>query len=619
MLKLITHIVFLFCVIHIYAQSITAYPDTVVCSEEPVTLFASVDGVWGTESYVYEVIPYAPEAIGGTDVSMFDDTHDGPFDIGFEFCFFGEVYDEFYIASNGWISFEDPTFDMDINWTPDGPIPDDTYNVPRPAIYGPWEDWHTGLCSDCIHYETTGVAPNRKLIVTWDEVPMYLCTSDEGTFQFVLHETTNIIDNHLIEIPSCVSWGGGYSVEGIEDESGDFAFAAPDRNWDVWETEDESNRWVPNAINWYETATGTLIGTGDSIVVNPLVTTTYTAEVTLCDGTTVSDEVTITIAEPYEVNYTIENILCYGDNDGVIDITITDNINPMIFSWSNSATSEDLTGLTPGIYSVTIEETDGCITTLDFEITEPPLLTLDTLSTQNITCNAGNDGVINLIAEGGVEPYSFSILEDVWQSSENFTDLYAGDYTITIEDNNGCSEIFEVTLTEPEAVIVDAGDDIVIPFGGFSTINAITNASAISLISWTPFLGLSCADCLNPEASPDFTTTYTVIVTNEYGCFDVDEITVIVQYDYAAANVFTPNGDGVNDYFMINAEFIQSLELFIYSRWGETLYSTKEMNRGWDGTFSGISAEVGTYMYVAKTINVDGTETTKTGTLLLLR
>lgn len=606
-----------------FGQSITAYPDSVICSSDSVTLYAVVDGVWGTDTYTYEVIPYAPEPIGGTSLSMVDDTHvptsASGYDIGFDFCFFGEVYDRFWIASNGWISFEQPTSAWDINWTPDGPVPDAAADVPFPAIYSPWEDWHTGLCSDCIYYETVGVAPERKLIVTWEDVPLFLCTTDAGTFQIVLHETTNVIDIHLTEIPSCASWGGGYSIEGIEDETGDEAYAAPDRNYDVWETSDESNRWVPNSITWYETATGTWLGTGDSIVVNPAVTTTYTAEITLCDGTTVTDDVTITIAAPYNVTYTEQDIQCFGDANGSIDLTVTGNSNPMFYTWSNGETSEDITSLTPGSYTVTIEEEDGCITILDFEITEPPLLTLDTTATHNMSCFEGSDGYIYLTAGGGTEPYIFTINGENPQASPDFTGLTAGVYEITVTDAFGCTESFSVTLTEPGPVTVDAGQDIVMPFGGYANITAETNVATPALITWIPPYELNCTDCLNPQATPENTTEYTIIVENEDGCTASDNITIFVQYDYALPNVFSPNGDGINDIFQVQAEFIIALELSIFDRWGERIYSSSDMRSGWDGTIHGKTAEIGTYNYIAKTTGIDGIQSVKTGTLILLR
>jgi len=279
MKKILSGLLSLMAVTAVSAQSITAYPDTVICSAEPVLLYAVVDGTYGTESYTYASVPYAPEPVGGSVVNMVDDTHSGPFPIGFDFCFFGQVYDQFYIASNGWISFETPTGAMDVNWTPDGPIPSAAANVPKAAIFGPWTDWHTGLCTNCIYRETVGVAPNRKLIVTFDEVPLFSCTAFEGTFQFVLHETTNKFENHLTEVDVCPTWDLGIAVQGIQNDNGTEGFAVAGRNATDWSATDESWVWLPDAITWYETATGTMIGTGDTITVSPGVTTTYTAEV----------------------------------------------------------------------------------------------------------------------------------------------------------------------------------------------------------------------------------------------------------------------------------------------------------------------------------------------------
>lgn len=615
--------IFFFAGLHgLFSQSIVAYPDTTVCSDEPVTLHALVDGVWGTDSYAYEVIPFAPEPISGTSITMVDDTHVPSgvtgYAIGFDFCFFGVVYDHFWIASNGWISFEKPSDAMDINWTPDGPVPDDAYDVPRPAIYGPWEDWNTGACSNCVKYETVGTAPNRKLIVTWDEVPMFWCGT-EGTFQIVLHETTNIIDNHLIEIPSCPPWGDGYSVQGLENADGDVAFSAPGRNYAVWETSDESNRWVPNAINWYITSSWTFIGTGDSVIVNPSETTTYTAEVTLCDGTTVSDEVTVTVASPYEVTTYQENIECNGDNDGLISLTITGNINPMIYTWSNGSDDEDLSDLGPGDYSVTIVEEGGCTTTLDFTITEPPLLIPDTIATKNITCFNGYDGFIHMTAVGGTLPLLYSIDGINWQSGPDFDDLPAGEYTVSVIDSFDCLKTFDVILTEPPAVTVDAGDDIVMQYGAFAEIDATTSATDVASSLWVPQTALSCSNCMDPEATPENTTAYTLTVTDAAGCTGHDDITIIVQYDLVTANVFSPNGDGINDYFMVDADFIVSLELTIYNRWGQVVFHTDKMRDAWDGTLSGKESEIGGYNYVARIVNTNGEESIKTGTLILLR
>jgi len=286
-------------------SQITAYPDTTICSGETVTLYADLVEIC-TDCYTYKEIPYALEPIGGTTFSMVDDTHTGPYEIGFTYCFFGEEYTEFYLASNGWISFTEPNSSMDVNWTPDGPIPDDAYDVPRPAIFSPWTDWHTGLCTDCLHYEVIGTAPYRKCVITWEEVPLFSCTDFEGTFQIVLHETTNFLENHFKTVDICPVWDLGIATQGVQNTDGDFAYTVDGRNAEVWSAENESWRWFTSEIKWYEGTT--LIDSGATTDVSPEVTTTYTVVQTLCDGTTYTDDVTITVANSLTAEITTEDV-----------------------------------------------------------------------------------------------------------------------------------------------------------------------------------------------------------------------------------------------------------------------------------------------------------------------
>lgn len=602
------------------AQSITAYPDTTICSGEPIQLYAVVDGTYGTEAYTYESIPFAPEPVGGTVVNMVDDTHTGPFPIGFDFCFFGEVYTHFYIASNGWISFVNPTGAMDVNWTPDGPIPDAAANVPKAAIFGPWTDWHTGLCTNCIYRETVGVAPNRKLIVSFDEVPLFSCTGFEGVFQFVLHETTNKIENHLTDVDVCPAWDLGIAVQGIQNADGSEGYAVAGRNATNWSASNESWAWLPDAITWYETATGTVVGTGDTITVNPATTTTYTAEITLCDGTVASDEVTITITTPYDVTIDVQQIVCNGDVNAWIDVDVTGNTNPVTYTWSTGDLTDSIGGLGPGTYTITVQEEDGCAYTEDIVITEPPLLTLDTLLTLDVTCFGGNDGLIELDPEGGVQPYLFSLDGVDWQTDSVFSAVYAGTYTIRVKDAYGCeATITGVVISEPPPITVDAGPDQTIAYGSFVVLEATTVTPAITLISWMPPDFLDCTDCMQPTAAPAFNTTYYITITDADGCTAVDSVNVWVDLDFHVPNAFTPNGDGLNDVFMISTDLLISYDIQIYNRWGELLFSSSDVQVGWDGNVGGKPQEIGVYTYVINSTTTLNTRLVKTGTITLLR
>lgn len=131
----------------------------------------------------------------------------------------------------------------------------------------------------------------------------------------------------------------------------------------------------------------------------------------------------------------------------------------------------------------------------------------------------------------------------------------------------------EIELTQPPEVIVDAGNNLIIPYGGLTQINASTDAATPYNIVWTPTIGLSCTDCINPIASPLQNTSYLLTVIDPNGCIGFDVMDLIVELDLILPNVFTPNGDGMNDNFHVSMDFIES-ELWIYMTDGsiDTIY-----------------------------------------------
>jgi hypothetical protein len=94
-----------------------------------------------TTDYGVTNIPYVTQTNTGNNLFMTDDSQQGPFNIGFNFCFFGSTYTQFYVGSNGWISFsagQPTTFTSQT-------IPTGNVLVPNNCIMGPWQDWHPGL------------------------------------------------------------------------------------------------------------------------------------------------------------------------------------------------------------------------------------------------------------------------------------------------------------------------------------------------------------------------------------------------------------------------------------------------------------------------------------------
>jgi hypothetical protein len=223
-----------------------------------------------TTNYGVTSIPYVNQTNTGNQLFMTDDSQQGPFNIGFTFCFFGQTYSQFYVGSNGWISFSPG---QPITFTTQT-IPTGNALVPKNCIMGPWQDWHPGIGGQ-IRYQTTGVAPCRKLTVSWTNMPMFSCTNNLGTFHIVIYESTNYIENYIQNKPACLQWQNGTATQGIHNQLGTIGIASPGRNSSAWVANNDAYRWTPTGpavlptLTWYQVGNPNPIGTGPTINVTP--------------------------------------------------------------------------------------------------------------------------------------------------------------------------------------------------------------------------------------------------------------------------------------------------------------------------------------------------------------
>jgi hypothetical protein len=173
------------------------------------------------------------------------------------------------------------------------------------------------------------------------------------------------------------------------------------------------------------------------------------------DANGCSVQLIITIPEgqltPLVVTENITEINCYGDNNGVIDLTVSGGAIPYAYSWSNGVTTEDISILSAGIYAVTITDGAGQILTASYTLTEPAELTA-TYIASNATVG-GNDGAIDLTPSGGIPPFTF--YWSTGQNTEDLSNLVAGTYDVWIVDANLCYINVIIDINE---VIVDCFD-----------------------------------------------------------------------------------------------------------------------------------------------------------------
>ena len=206
----------------------------------------------------------------------------------------------------------------------------------------------------------------------------------------------------------------------------------------------------PYTYNWSNASTSQLA--------TNLAAGTYTITLTDANGCTSTDVATISApsapvtasASPSVYNGGF-NISCNGGNDGNITLTVAGGTPPYTYSWSNGATTQNLTNVTAGTYFANIVDANGCSTFAFQILTEPPLSVSATItSTSDVSCFGGNDGAATVSASGGVAPYTYA-----WPNGSTSTStstLTAGNQIVSVTDANGCTTTATAVINQPAAI-----------------------------------------------------------------------------------------------------------------------------------------------------------------------
>lgn len=135
---------------------------------------------------------------------------------------------------------------------------------------------------------------------------------------------------------------------------------------------------------------------------------------------------------------TATNVTCHGNTDGAVNLTASGGTPPYTYNWSTGAISEDLSNLSAGTYTVTVTDDNGCTAVASQPVTEPVALVASG-TTIDTPCDPGNMGSIDITVSGGSPPYTYN-----WSTgatSQDISGLTAGNYAVTITDNNSCKDI----------------------------------------------------------------------------------------------------------------------------------------------------------------------------------
>ncbi len=319
--------------------------------------------------------------------------------------------------------------------------------------------------------------------------------------------------------------------------------------------------------------------TGQNVVINPMTDTAYYLKAEKSPGCFAYDTIRIKVNQSPAINLGEDISFCSGDT-----AVLNAGTGFAQYLWSNGSSSQQVSAFLAGNYSVMGTAPNGCQSydTLTVNVWTNPVVVLD----DNPELCIGSSR--NLQA-GNYSSY-------LWQDgsiSNSFIANGIGIYYVTVTDNNKCtgSDTVHITTLMPspanflpaDTTICNYGNLLLKPSGSYDQYSWSTNASSQSINIKTPGV-------------------YWLEVTDINHCTGKDSVTVLPEdclTGFYTPNAFTPGNNGLNDYFKpIIGGVVEEYQFTIYNRWGQMVFTTKDLYRGWDGTVGGIQQDTNVFAWI---------------------
>lgn len=496
---------------------------------------------------------------------------------------------------------------------------------------------------EAITYTATGDhwgdAPQFKWIVNGSTI----ITTASVEFVYGQSATSNRISCELISDKSCIAenniLSNEISVSALSTETATLAIEADNPfvcNGSVVNFRALGDQWGESpSFEW--SVDGTVVNTSAAFysAANLQTGSEVTCRLTTnkpCVGlaTLSSNKITIQASNFQLALVEKANATC-GNNNGLVEFAIEGGLAPYRIQWSNGLTETFNAELAPGVYEIFVIDASGC--TAELEVAVEGIMTpqIENLQIQDATC-IGSFGEATIEMADPTLGYTYRWVNEqnfILSDSTRLVNAKAGDYTLLVTDLNGCSTERTITIVETVEIQAEIITDTIITLGEEATLSLDIFANSPISIAWKDSTVLSCNDCFETSTIPTESTIYTAVLTSQEGCqLEVSQaIKVNKTKELHIPNAFSPNGDGVNDYFTVfgGTSYVRNIKsLQIFNRWGAKVFSKTNMDindeaQGWSGKVGSTSSDMGVYIYVAEIEFIDGETKVMTGDVSLMK
>ncbi|MBN1183420.1 MAG: gliding motility-associated C-terminal domain-containing protein, partial [Bacteroidales bacterium] len=390
---------------------------------------------------------------------------------------------------------------------------------------------------------------------------------------------------------------------------------------------------VPEYTVDWSNSQGDYITTG--FIAHNLLIGTYRFTITDQNACTVNDSVTIPGSDQLNLKIEIASdyhgsaISCKDSSDAELRVVVEGGKQPFNITWTSVDTNDVfgnnnlLDNLSAGYYHVYVIDANGCDGSDSIIVEEPEYMIITGLDVSNVRCYSINDGYVTIYTQGGTGDYHYQWLgdNDVNQNTQTAIDLYVGDYSVTVWDDNMCAIDTSVTIIQPEPIVVEI-DSVKMPYcpdaeDGFIIIEDISGGVKPYSYEWLN-ADKNITYTNDPELRDIDEGEYILTVIDANNCEFTETVVLVAEQSFCLyiPNAFSPNnGDDINNTWRIyagdysrqgsGADVLHSIypnaTVEIFDRRGQLVYkSTKGYEYEWDGTHlnNGRDLPMGSYHYI---------------------